>query len=141
MLDARTWSCSWERRNQKAEAGGGVQVAETAAIPSFCKVVGIYERDRAVSLLLGSQAGTAERPELGITHGRGSLGEAVHMGRTGLDFPPGFAYLAARGACSLAPDQAVAQGAGRAGRLPRGCCGLGQASRRAIRCYRGAFVS
>lgn len=43
----------------------------------------------------------------------------------GLDFPPGFAYLAAQRACSLAPDQVVARGAGRAGRLPRGCPWLG----------------
>lgn len=64
-----------------------------------------------VSLLLGSQAGT-ERPELGIAHGRGSLGRRVHIG---LDFPPGSAYLAAPGSCSLAPAQAVAPATG----LPR----------------------
>lgn len=116
LLDVGTWSCLWERRNRKAQAASGDKVAETDSSNTFCKETGLDEKDSVVSLLLCSQAGT-ERPELGITPGRGGPGGAVHMG---LDFPPGSAYLAAPGFRSLAPDQAVAPGAGRAGCLPPG---------------------
>lgn len=91
MLDVGTWSCLWERRNRKAEIASGGKVAKTAVMPSARRQD--FIKKTVVILLLGSQAGT-ERPELGIAHGRGSLGRRVHIG---LDFPPGSAYLAAPG--------------------------------------------
>lgn len=120
LLDVGTWSCLWERRSQKAQAAHGGKVAEIAAIPS-ARRQDLMKKDSVISLLLGSRVG-AERPELGITHGRGSLGRAVHIE---LDFPPGSAHLAAPGSRSLAADQAVAPGAGRAGCLPPGLPRLG----------------
>lgn len=74
-------------------------------------------KDYVVSLLLSSQAGT-ERPESGISHGK-ALGKQFTSVGQGWTFPPGFTYLAAWGACSLASDQVVAQEAGRAGPLPQ----------------------
>lgn len=75
------------------------------------------KKDYVVSLLLSSQART-ERPESGISH-RKALRKQFTLGGRGWTFPPGFTYLAAWGACSLASDQAVAQEAGRTGPLPQ----------------------
>lgn len=110
---------------------------------SFCKESGLPFRKSALWSACSSAPtqGQKEQDWALLVQEEALEKQLASGGRTGLDFPPGPAYLAAQGAGCLAPYQAVALGAGRAGSLPQGCRRSGTAFSGLARCCRGAFVS
>lgn len=136
LLDVGTWSCLWERRSQKAQAAHGGKVAETAAIPS-ARRQDLMKKDSMINLLLSSRVG-AERLELALPMGEEALGEQFTSGWT---FPRVLlTWLLQDLAAWLRTKRLLWEPAALAA-CHRGCRGLGQASRWASPCYRGAFVS
>lgn len=83
--------CLPERRNQKAEAGGGSTGAATPTAPFLLRGerASLYVKGSVVSLLLSSHPGT-ERAGLGVIGARGSFGKTACLGREdGAGLSPG----------------------------------------------------
>lgn len=128
---------------KRQRLGVEVQEQQSPQRLSFCEESGLSFMKRALWSACSSAPtqGQKEQDWALLVQEEALEKQLASGGRTRLDFPPGPAYLAAQGAGCLAPYQAVALGAGRAGSLPQGCCRSGTAFSGLAHCCRGAFVS